>query len=354
MTFSKLPMSISYKVVFALSILMIFVVIIGGALSGSKTLGFGIWYWGYTAWKMYKRDNDSLVSLQKFMLWFQAIAFSIALAVLLFSDSDVRKYVDITPLGIIILGSISILISYSLFVFFKKQSSADFIIGFSGRDDASLIDDKYWEKASIELSLKRNEAAWARSFAMSDGDEAKAKAMYIKTRALDLMKADVPVVFSTSSAHSKRKESIIFTEIKLFWNYFNSVGKIAIIGIIGLFTYSFISYLDLPRSDKWINVAEVNGNTHFFDKAHLQSTGRIRKVSALINYGTPNSSGALSSTATYEYDCQDRRMRILEGATFKKLNGRGEKKWVFKEPLDWASVTSSLHEKLLRVACAGN
>jgi len=74
----KTPMSTSYKAVFVLALLMIFVVIIGGAMSGSKSVGFGVWYWGYTAWKMYKRDNESLVSLQKVMLWFEAIAFDLS------------------------------------------------------------------------------------------------------------------------------------------------------------------------------------------------------------------------------------------------------------------------------------
>jgi hypothetical protein len=241
MSFGKFPMSTSYKIVFALSILMIFVVIIGGAISSSKALGFAIWYWGYTAWKMYKRDNESLVLIQKFMLWFEAIAFSVALAVLLFSDSDLKKYVDVTPLEVVTFGSASMLITYSLLVFFKKQLSANLIIGFSDRIDAASIEDKYWEGASRELSLKRNEAAWAKSFAMSDGDEAKAKALYIKNRALDLMKADAAVVVSTSSSHSNRNESLILSEIKLFWSYFNLVGKISIIGIVVLFAYSFIS-----------------------------------------------------------------------------------------------------------------
>ena len=78
----KSPMSTSYKAVFVISILMIFAVIMGGALSGSKSLGWGIWYWGYTAWKMYKRDNESLVVIHKVVLWFEAIAFSVALTFL--------------------------------------------------------------------------------------------------------------------------------------------------------------------------------------------------------------------------------------------------------------------------------
>ena len=68
MSSTTILMSTSYKSVFVLSILMIFLFLIGVVESGSKSVGIGSWYWGYTAWKMYKRDNDSLVSLQKFIL----------------------------------------------------------------------------------------------------------------------------------------------------------------------------------------------------------------------------------------------------------------------------------------------
>jgi hypothetical protein len=176
----KNPMSTGYKAVFVLSILMIFVVIIGGAMNGSKSVGFGVWYWGYTAWKMYKRDNDSLVSIQKVMLWFEAIAFSLALGVLLLSDSDVRRYVDITPLGLIILASLSIGATYLLYKFFKTQQFAPATFA---AVSSSSIEDRFWEKASRELEGDRHEATWARTLASADGDEPKAKARYIKIRA---------------------------------------------------------------------------------------------------------------------------------------------------------------------------
>jgi hypothetical protein len=44
-----------------------------------------------------------------------------------------------------------------------------------------VYDEKLWEKASVELdSDARNVGLWAKSFAEANGDEAKAKAMYLK------------------------------------------------------------------------------------------------------------------------------------------------------------------------------
>lgn len=177
MSSTKMPMSTSYKAVFVLSIVMIFLVFIGGAMSGSKSVGFGVWYWGYTAWKMYKRNNDALVSLQKVMLWFEALAFTVALAVLLFSDSDVRRYVDVTPLELILLASLSMGVTFALYKYFGKQVKNPNVA------DASSNDEDLWSTVSDELKNgQRVDSLWTRAFAESDGDSNKANARYIKMR----------------------------------------------------------------------------------------------------------------------------------------------------------------------------
>jgi hypothetical protein len=185
MSSTKMPISTSYRAVFALSILMIFLVIVGGAMSGSKSVGFGIWYWGYTAWKMYKRDNDSLVSLQRIMLWFQAVAFSVALAVLLFSDADVRRYVDVAPIVLMIIATVSLGVTYALYKFFRRQISTQ-----GGKtyipESLDKVSDKYWEQALNELESTRHEATWAKSVSAAEGDKSKAKAFYLKMRATAL------------------------------------------------------------------------------------------------------------------------------------------------------------------------
>lgn len=231
----KAPMSSSYKAVFVLSILMIFVVIIGGAISGSKSVGFGVWYWGYTAWKMYKRDNDALISLQKIMLWFQAVAFSVALAVLLFSDSDVRRYVDITPLGLIILTSLSMGVTYLLYKFFKGQQNIGSSSALIGSN--SSIDDRFWEQASRELEGDKHEATWARAMASAEGDDAKTKALYLKIRSSDLQR-NAYSTYVENKALPNNDSGIIKEESKLFWSSFNQVGKFAIVGIVALIGYA--------------------------------------------------------------------------------------------------------------------
>ena len=245
MSSTKMPMSTSYKAVFALSILMIFVVIIGGTMSGSKSVGFGVWYWGYTAWKMYKRDNNSLVFLQKIMLWFEVAAFSVALAVLLFSDSDVRRYVNVTPLEFIILASLSISVTYFLYKFFKKQQSGLTSASFFSN---SSIEDMFWEQASRELESDRHEATWARAMASAEGNDAKTKALYIKIRSFDLQRTSGSTNFNNKNS-TIGDSGAIKGQLRLFWSSFNPIGKFAIAAIVALIFYAFYDFYGNSDSD---------------------------------------------------------------------------------------------------------
>ena len=205
MSSTTIPMSTSYKSVFVLSILMIFLFLIGVVESGSKSVGIGSWYWGYTAWKMYKRDNDSLVSLQKFILWLQVVLFPVALAVLLYSDSDVRRFVDVTPLFLIITATLNMGVTYFLYRFFKGQQHIDLtsasIVGNSSIEDplpesktSSWLDrsvpkneDEIFEYIANELETNStNKSLWYKLFAECDGDETRTKVAYINARSSQL------------------------------------------------------------------------------------------------------------------------------------------------------------------------
>lgn len=182
MSFNKVLMSTSYKVVFVLSIVMIFVVIIGGIISGYKSFGFGIFYWTYIVLLMYKRDILGLISFQKIILWIQGIAFFIALAVLLLSDTDASRFVDINPLDLLFVAIFSSGITYFLYKFFLTQIRTNAEINVSNVE-SSLKDSALWEQVSEELkSGKKIDSLWTRAFSDADGDGSKANARYIKLR----------------------------------------------------------------------------------------------------------------------------------------------------------------------------
>ena len=178
-------MSASYRAIFILSIFMVFFVLIAGAATKSKSSGFGMWIWGYTAWLMYKRRNADLVSFYKGLLWFDVIAAGIALSVLTFSEGDLAGYVGYTAVEAALLFAIVISLTYGLYRFFSNQSNL--ISESTYFDTNSSIEDKYWEQAFHEFNVgDRAVAIWARAFSEAEGDENKAKARYLMMRAIQL------------------------------------------------------------------------------------------------------------------------------------------------------------------------
>jgi hypothetical protein len=236
MSSTKMPMSKGYKAIFVLSILMIFVVIVGGAISGSKSIGLGIWIWGYTTWLMYKRKNAELVSFYKLLLWFYVIAAVLAVSVLLLSDSDVSLYVGYTATEAVFLFVFIISLTYGLYRFFRNLESNT-----KSSNSSNVADSFIWDQVTEEVkSGKRVDSLWTRAFSESDGDSNKANARYIKLR-FEQIKMESRSSSSHANVSSLPKES---NKVKLtifdFWNHLNTVGKLALIGFLLLVGYGIL------------------------------------------------------------------------------------------------------------------
>jgi len=234
MTNSKPKMSASYRAVFILSIFMVFVVFFAGALTKSKSFGFGVWIWGYTAWLMYKRRNADLVSFYKGLLWFDLIATGIALSVLTFSDSDVGRYVGYTAVEAALLCALVISLTYGLYIFFRNQTNL-LSVSSSVINDSS-IDDKHWEQASHELDGDRHVATWARAIAESNGDESKAKAVYLKIRAGTLHGLSEKSILENSNI--KEPKSDLPSNKSSSWDMFEVVALIGFVIIVGAIVHA--------------------------------------------------------------------------------------------------------------------
>lgn len=236
MTNPNKKMSASYRAIFILSIFMVFFVLIAGAATKSKSSGFGMLIWGYTAWLMYKRRIPDLVSFYKVILWFDVIAAGVAVAVLAFSDSDVGRYVGYTGVEALVLFVFVISITYGLYKYFSNLESNP-----TSFDSFSVSDSTIWDQVSEEVkSGKMVDSLWTRAFSESDGDSNKANARYIKLR-FDQIKLESFGSSSSLNISSFPKESI---KVKLtifdFWDNFNTVGKLALIGFFVLVGYGIL------------------------------------------------------------------------------------------------------------------
>ncbi len=258
MTNIKPKMSATYKAIFIFSIFMVLFVLVAGAATKSKSSGLGMWIWGYTAWLMFKRRNADLASFYKVLLWFYIIAAGVAVAVLSFSDSEVTNIVGYSAIETLVLFVIVISFTYGLYKYFL---SLELNPNFS--DSFDVADSTIWDQVSEEVkSGKRVDSLWTRAFSEADGDSNKANARYIKLR-FDQIKLESKSSSSPSSFSPAPKESV---KVKLtvfdYWNHFNAVGKLALLGILLLVGYGFWGGNMDPLYQPSNSFKEVNSQTN--------------------------------------------------------------------------------------------
>jgi len=119
---TKPKMSGSYLAVFVFSILMFLLALLSSALTKYKANGFQIWFWGYAIWLMHKRRNASLVSLYKFLLYFDLFALVCTIGIIVFANDDASTVLGFSPITSVALIAIITAISYALLNYFKKQN----------------------------------------------------------------------------------------------------------------------------------------------------------------------------------------------------------------------------------------
>jgi len=180
-------MTISYKLVFSLAIIMAFLSLLGGSRSG-----LGVIVWGYTAWLMYKKDNKMLVELYRTLIWITAGLGLIGFLAIIFFDG-VDRTIGLSASGYIFIIIVMLAIDYFLYRYFKKclaiNNSPSELSQFTvkGHRLNQENDELIWGKVLSEFeSEERNSGLWAKCFAHANGDEAQAKAAYLKERFLAL------------------------------------------------------------------------------------------------------------------------------------------------------------------------
>ena len=211
-------MSSSYKAVLIFSIFMCFALLMTNSIT--KASGFGILYWGYIIWNMFKRNNKSLVSFLKGFLWLDLILGIIGALVISVYSSD-NSLFGITLTGFLIVVSIATLIDYLLLQFFELQVLNDRVSELTSSSPPSYSDlnvnnkknsnsennsptnqpttqflsqntaQSCYQNSQEEIYLKIydelenktfDKALWIRLFSEFNGDENKTKAQYVRER----------------------------------------------------------------------------------------------------------------------------------------------------------------------------
>ena len=181
-------------------------------------------FWAMTGWYMYKHDYQASVTLQKIMMGFAGLMV-MALVGGDFQDETISNLLGFGRYEMFIAGIFSFCVHFGLIGFFQNTLSVDLKnkvratyidpmddnVTSEGGDkvrDSQEIGFDIWEMASEEYDNNRNTGIWAMAFAESEGNEDKAKALYLKTRAEQLANDFDQKTFEedTSSSETERQD----------------------------------------------------------------------------------------------------------------------------------------------------
>jgi hypothetical protein len=110
----------------------------------------------------------------------------------------------------------------------------------------------------------------------------------------------------------------------------------------------------------WVKIdrAADTGPETFIDVKAIRQTGpmnTMRRVWQLNNLAKPSNLQALSIKTQFEYDCKDRRIRVIEESYFPEHWARGERLpdgVPSDRPSEWSAITSgSLGETIFKRVC---
>jgi hypothetical protein len=226
MTDITAPMAGSYKAIFVLSIFMIFLSVL--AIGESKSGSLGVIYWGYTTWKMYRRENEDLAELNRVALWLLGITF-IILGFLALADSDNLNNADLSPAGLFILNMLAFGLAYLLYNFFngkankeslhvvdsyedkehKSPKSSENFFANEMREDTKINDDEIWASALQSYEKKREPGLYARLYAEHGGNEQLIKSGYLSIKFKQLKAEQIEDLKEKRDSERARAETIL-------------------------------------------------------------------------------------------------------------------------------------------------
>lgn len=108
-----------------------------------------------------------------------------------------------------------------------------------------------------------------------------------------------------------------------------------------------------PAWGAWEEIARREGQALFIDAETIRGDGNLRRVWTMCSYAEPNADGALSTRSLVEYDCAERRYRILTISTHTECMGEGRTLRVEAAPDPWwrGIVADTVAAKIIAQVC---
>ena len=119
-------------------------------------------------------------------------------------------------------------------------------------------------RAEVEFnSAQRDAGLWVRCFAEADGNEAIAKARYIKSRASQF----------NSKIQPETKNFVVSNKFKKYWDTFDTFGKLAILSVAGFWIYAVLPTGILKKAV--YDVYECDSNQYDCSLGKIVSTSQF-------------------------------------------------------------------------------
>lgn len=128
------------------------------------------------------------------------------------------------------------------------------------------------------------------------------------------------------------------------------------------FAFAFVvlalAVLSGTASAEWTGVGKGNSSFNLYaDPSTIDREADLVRMSDLADFKLPRVAGGLnylSIKSRHEYNCRDRKSRILSFTWYSKNMGNGVAVHTDDEPFEWESVqANTTSEALWKLACGG-
>lgn len=96
--------------------------------------------------------------------------------------------------------------------------------------------------------------------------------------------------------------------------------------------------LSLPAAAEWVKVTATNDATIYLDPATILKEGNVRKVWLVQDLKQKGKRGEMSRRVLSEYDCKDKRHRMLAISEHSAPMGGGQKLVAGDEADQWGPI----------------
>ena len=103
---------------------------------------------------------------------------------------------------------------------------------------------------------------------------------------------------------------------------------------------------------EWVRWDESDNAVFYYDSKTIIRDGNLRRVWRLDDFKQRNKDGELSFRALVEYDCTEKRRRILSRSTHSESMARGKILFSPDGVSEWGYIPpGSISERLLKIVC---